>query len=355
MFSCLTVGIPCSGSVHGLPGMAVLVGRFVGAVLQGTSRTRTMITVAHLSDPHLLDLAGVTRSRLFRSKRLTGYLTLKLHRMAAHQAHIVEAMVDDINAQRVDHVAITGDITNLALEPEFAFARRIFDRLELSARDISVVPGNHDVYTRGSEREQRFVRYFAEHITSDLPVAGPTGHPSGPFPFVRLRGPLAIVGMSTAVARLPLIAAGYAGAEQLQAVAAVLMHPEVRCRTPVVLVHHPLVDLPGWLLTFTHGLAEGRRIRRLLERHVDQAVVLHGHLHDRVHREMRTSRGGTIHHIGATSASMVHRQPHRMAGYNLYRFGDDGRFLGASARMWDATTRSFVDGTILRGAPCTAS
>jgi 3',5'-cyclic AMP phosphodiesterase CpdA len=310
--------------------------------------------VAHLSDPHLLDLAGVARSRLYRTKRLTGYLTLKLHRENAHQGHIVEAMVEDINRQGVEHVTITGDLTNLALESEFALARRVFDRFDLGAADVTVIPGNHDVYTRGSQREQRFARYFGDHITSDVPLEVDAAHPSGPFPFVRLRGPLALIGLSTAVARLPLVAAGRAGEAQLAAVARLLEHPEVRRRTPVVLVHHPLVNLPGFVFTPTHGLVEGRKIRRLLGRGMERGLVLHGHMHDRVHREMRTPAGGTIHHIGATSASMVHPAPHRMAGYNLYHFGRDGHFLGVSARVWNPSTRAFQDGTILRGAPCAA-
>ena len=37
-------------------------------------------------------------------------------------------------AQVLDHVAITGDITNLALEPEFALARRVFDEFDLGRR-----------------------------------------------------------------------------------------------------------------------------------------------------------------------------------------------------------------------------
>ena len=121
--------------------------------------------IAHLSDPHLLDLAGVPSGRLLGNKRLTGYLTIKLHRGSAHRREVVEAMVDDINRGGFDHVVITGDVTNLALEPEFELARRVFDRLEVGPANVSVIPGNHDVYTRGSERSQRFAEYFGPNIT----------------------------------------------------------------------------------------------------------------------------------------------------------------------------------------------
>ena len=80
--------------------------------------------IAHLSDPHVLNLEGVPRSRLLLNKRLTGYVNLKLHRGSVHKRQVVEAMVDESSARAVDHVVITGDITNLALESEFELARR---------------------------------------------------------------------------------------------------------------------------------------------------------------------------------------------------------------------------------------
>ena len=57
-----------------------------------------------------------------------------------------EQMVDDINAQGIEHVLCTGDVTNLALEQEFAFAREKFDRLAGGPTNVTVIPGNHDAY-----------------------------------------------------------------------------------------------------------------------------------------------------------------------------------------------------------------
>ncbi|MEI8257334.1 MAG: metallophosphoesterase, partial [Deltaproteobacteria bacterium] len=250
--------------------------------------------IAHVSDPHLLDLTGVRRSRLLLNKRLTGMVNIKLHRGGVHKREVVEAMMDDIRALRVDHVVITGDITNLALEPEFELAVAVFLRMGLHADQVSVVPGNHDVYTQGAQRSQRFAGFFAANITSDLTPADRGDHPSGPFPFVRLRGEVAIIGLSTAVARLPLFASGHAGDKQLESLARMLEHPEVARRTPVILTHHPLVNPQGFVGTFTHGLAEAARIRKILQplRH---SIVLHGHLHDRGHRVLE-SGGSTLHH-----------------------------------------------------------
>src|ERR1700733_14209012 len=112
--------------------------------------------IAHFSDLHLLSLAGVGPHR-FLNKRLTGYANLRLKRGSIHRSAYVRAIAKDTYRSGVDHVVITGDITNLALEPEFELAREVIrDDLGLAPRDVSMVPGNHDLYTRGSQRDGRF-------------------------------------------------------------------------------------------------------------------------------------------------------------------------------------------------------
>lgn len=291
-------------------------------------------------------MTGVDARRFLFNKRLTGWVNIKLRRHFVHQRWLVEAMMDDIRHQRIDHVVITGDITNLSLDCEFELAREIFARMGFHPEQVSVVPGNHDVYTRGAERSQRFARFFAAQITSDVRVASDGDHPSGPFPFVRLRGEAALIGLSTAVARPPLIASGRAGERQLRALAAAMDHPEVKRRTPVVLLHHPLINPPGRLSLLFRGLLDAPAIREILSGR-REALVLHGHLHERVHREMSLRGGARVHHIGATSASLLHRLADRMSGYNVYDVGREG-LEAVTARIWDERSRRFVNGLVRR-------
>ena len=65
---------------------------------------------------------------------------------------------------------------------------------------VTIVPGNHDVYTRGAARTKRFYGYFERYLSSDLPEQR-ASHPAGMFPVVKLRGPVAIIGLATAVAQ----------------------------------------------------------------------------------------------------------------------------------------------------------
>jgi 3',5'-cyclic AMP phosphodiesterase CpdA len=166
-----------------------------------------------------------------------------------------------------------------------------------------------------------------------------TMHPAGPFPVVKLRGPVAFIGLATALPRPPLVAAGALGAPQLDALNAVLAHPAVAGRTPVVLQHHPPDNPPSRLKTMLEGLHDADELQRALAP-VTRGLVLHGHLHRRLRRTL-TTHAGSIDVIGATSASLVHDDRRRMAGYNIYEIGPDGSVENLSCGIFDPHTKRF--------------
>jgi 3',5'-cyclic AMP phosphodiesterase CpdA len=294
--------------------------------------------IAHLSDLHVLSLKGAVPFRLF-NKRASGYANLLLKRKHVHRSSLVVAIAEDLRAHPVDHVVITGDVSNLALETEFTEVRRILDDvLGLPPSQVTIVPGNHDVYTRGAARSKRFFRYFERYLESDLPLLR-AEHPAGMFPVVKLRGPVAIIGLSTAVARPPFVASGHLGSDQLDLVTKILASPEVLGRTPVVLMHHPVHNPSSWMKSRTEGLDDAEELIRRLSQ-ITRGLVLHGHLHRRIRQGLNTS-AGQLDAIGATSASLLHPNPSRMAGYNLYEFGDDGGITSIGARVFDPATGVF--------------
>ncbi len=302
--------------------------------------------LAHLSDPHVLDLRGVPTHRMLFNKRVTGWVNLKLHRGHKHRPAVFRALLDDVRAQSPDHVAITGDVTNLSLEPEFEAFRAMLDGLAMSPSDVSVVPGNHDVYTEGARRAGRFASYLGAYGTSDLDVG--TDHAGGRFPFVRLRGAVALVGLCSAVPRAPLVASGHLGDAQRAALRGVLAHPEVASRVPVVLAHHPVRDPHGALASYLRGLDDRDAFAEDLAQGRD-VLALHGHWHRRGHERI-ASAGAVIHRLGATSASLVHDDADRMAGYNLYEIDADRGLVSARARVWNPSTERFDDAALPDGA-----
>jgi 3',5'-cyclic AMP phosphodiesterase CpdA len=292
--------------------------------------------IAHFSDLHLLSLEGVPAHR-FLNKRLTGWVNLRLKRGSIHRASYVRAIAREVARLDVEHVVVTGDLTNLALESEYELVRELFERdLGLDASRVTIVPGNHDLYTRGALTSRRFERYLAPYLVGDLPELA-TDAGGGRFPLVKLRGDVAIVALSSAVPRLPLVAAGELGIAQLAALARVLAHPEVVRRTVLIAVHHPAVHEWSRVKTYVEGLRDAPALLAQL-RQLARGMLVHGHLHRRIQRMVPTDEGQFLQ-VGATSASLHHEAPDRMAGFNLYEVG------GPAATRVEAHVYSPDEGT----------
>jgi 3',5'-cyclic AMP phosphodiesterase CpdA len=301
--------------------------------------------VAHISDLHVLALDGAVPFRLF-NKRATGYANLRLNRKHAHKSDIVRKIAAHLSASHVDHVVISGDVSNLALEAEFEAVRTLLDDvLALPPSAVTLVPGNHDVYTRGAQRHRRFARYFERYLVSDLPEYA-TEQPGGMFPVVKLSDKVAVIGLSSALARPPFVASGKLGDEQLLALAEILKCPDLAGKLPIIVLHHPVHNPPGWLKSKMEGLADANRFNQLVLP-LARGLVLHGHLHRRIHRTLSTY-DGHVDVVGATSASLVHPSPARMGGYNLYEISGDGVLTSLEAYFYDEATNDFAPADLPR-------
>jgi len=295
-----------------------------------------MLRIAHLSDPHVVSPTGVRWREILFNKRITGYANLVLRRGRVFRREYLLAVLDAAAAW-ADQVVVTGDITNLALESEYDEARGLLDAFGRSS-EITVVPGNHDIYLPSIQREHRFPRYFGGFMASDLPeLAVRLG--TGSYPRVKLRGPAAIIALSSAVPRPPFVASGRVGARQLAALEKVLAHPEVARRTPVILIHHPPVDRRIRLAQLRDGLVDGASLRRALAP-LSRGLVLFGHLHRRMRCALPTA-SGTLDVIGAGGAALDHHDPSMRAGFNCYEIDDAGVLATVEARVLDPS-----DGTL---------
>ena len=186
-------------------------------------------TLAHLSDPHLPPLPAPRLADL-ASKRALGYLNWTRNRHKFHRRDVLDTLASDLQTQTPDHVAVTGDFVNLALEAEFAPARTWLESVGTPDR-VTIIPGNHDAYVRATQH--RFAETFANYLRGD-------DASNGTFPFVRRRGPLALIGVSSAVPTPPLMATGWLGQSQLDALDHVLAQLSTGQVFRVLLIHHPL-------------------------------------------------------------------------------------------------------------------
>ena len=261
--------------------------------------------LAHLSDPHLPPLPRARLSEL-AGKRALGYLNWTRNRRKYYRREVLDALVADVQAQSPDHIAVTGDLVNLALEAEFAPAQAWLKSVG-EPHLVTTIPGNHDAYVR--KTRHRFVESFGDYLRGDEA----TGNA---FPFLRRRGPVALIGLSSAVPTPPLMATGTLGRGQREALERVLTNLAGEDAFRVLLVHHPLRSDSR-----PKRLTDSQPLLALLKKHgVD--LVLHGH--DHVHSTMWfDGPDGKIPSIGVPAASALARGRHPAAAYNLYEIERD--------------------------------
>ena len=284
----------------------------------------------------MLAPAGMELRRIIFNKRMTGYANLVLRRGRVYRRESLLAVLAAAAAQ-ADQLVVTGDITNLSLEGEYAEARRLLDGLAGTV-EVTVVPGNHDIYLPAIHHERRFPHHFHPFMESDLPELA-LDLPAGRFPFVKLRGPVAIIGLTSAVPRPPFISAGYLGHAQLGALARVLAHPEVARRTPVVLLHHSPFDTRFRLEQLRGGLVDARALRHTL-RPLTSGLVLFGHLHLRGRHRLATT-AGCLDVVSVSGGALDHPDPRVRAGFNIYEIADDGRITSIEAHVIEESSTRF--------------
>ncbi len=263
-------------------------------------------TLAHLSDPHLPPLPAA-RFRDLASKRALGYLNWTRNRHKYHRREVLDALVADIRAQRPDHIAVTGDLVNLSLEAEFAPSRAWLESVG-AAEHVSVIPGNHDAYVRS--KRHRAAEAWDDYLRSD------EADGSAAFPFLRRRGPVALIGASSAVPTLPLMATGKLGHTQLEALDRILAQLSTEQVFRVLLVHHPLHSTSR-----VKHLTDSRKVHALLRKYGVE-LVLHGH--DHIHSTIwLDGPTGRIPAVGVPSASAIAHRHYPAAAFNLFSIERD--------------------------------
>lgn len=288
-------------------------------------------TLAHLSDPHLADHHDIHLID-FLNKRLFGYLKWRLQRRAKHHEDVFNVLIHDLRGSQPDHIAVTGDLTHLGLPAEFMHARELLKKLGKPTQ-VTVIPGNHDAYV-GSDWDcnlTHWVDYIASDdfdVTDDINITARTL-----FPSLRIRGPVALIGVSTAQPCSTLLAVGRIGKDQLQRFQKILIDTDKMDLFRIVLIHHPPVS---GVVSWRKRLTDASEFRAIIQNH-GADLILHGHAH-------RHSQGRLKAHdqpvpvIGISSASATDDHSRRQARYHLYH-------LSRTAGGWEmqVCVRSYLN------------
>jgi 3',5'-cyclic AMP phosphodiesterase CpdA len=281
-----------------------------------------MFTLAHLSDVHLAPLPDPQWRELI-GKRLTGYVNWRRKRRFVHDPAVLSALTADLKAQGADHIALTGDIANIGLPDEYRHGRDFLENLG-GPHDLTFVPGNHDIYV--PEAAVFAARQWDAWMCDDDGKSG--------FPFVRRRGPVALIGVNSGVPTAPFLATGWVGPKQLAELAAQLKALKAENAFRVVLIHHPPVS-------------EASRHKRLLDADVFRRVIaahgaeliLHGHDHLHMLNWLNGPDGTRVPAVGVPSASTKPGMDKDAAAYHLYRI--DG---GPDAWSCEVVSRGVTPG-----------
>lgn len=262
--------------------------------------------LAHLSDPHVPHRL-LTWPTALLNKRIFGFLTWQFRRVRLHRREVLDALSRDLAGIGADHVAVTGDVVNIALPKEFRAAAGWLHTLGTPDR-VTLVPGNHDAYVAVSW--QRSWRAWQEFMTSDPGADAVATAPALPqrarrpgldrFPIYRQRGPLALIGLSTALPTVPGRSSGCIGPVQLERLAAHLREAATAGLFRVVLLHHP-PRAPQ--LARYKQLSDGESFRSVIAE-AGAELVLHGHEH-RFRYEELAGPLGKVPSFGVPSASML--------------------------------------------------
>ncbi len=262
-----------------------------------------MFRLAHLSDPHLGPLPPARLHEL-ASKRVLGFLNWHLHRArAVMQGDSVKAIVSDIQSASVDHIAVTGDLINIGLPAEMTNARtwlRSVGRPDV----VSLVPGNHDAYVPGVL--ERAVGSWGPYMAGDDAAAGD-------FPYVRRRGSVTIIGVSSAIPTGPFMATGLVNASQCETLRTILRDTAAEGLFRVVLIHHLAIE--GGT-KWQSRLLRPEPLRTVIA-DVGADLMLHGHTH-KTTTHWLPGPTSPVPVIGVQSASLQPSLQKRGAGWNLF-------------------------------------
>ncbi len=261
----------------------------------------------HTSDIHLLRLDGVAPWR-YLNKRLTGRLNLALKRGKKHDQALFDRMVEAAAELSLDRFVVTGDLTNLSLEPEFELCVEKFESIPVP---VTVIPGNHDTYTAASARAQLFEHYMRPYMDGE--------RESGDYPFVQRYDGVALVGVSSAVATPPFDATGRCGPQQLGRLRRMLLALGEEGLARVVLVHHPPVD---GLSKRHHALVDRSAFAEVIAA-AGAELILHGHEHVNTEMALQGPAGPVPVH-GIASGTSKLQKPGRAAAFSVYDVSSSG-------------------------------
>lgn len=264
--------------------------------------------LGHLSDFHIADRRRYPRN---------GFAPKDCDR---HSVRLGKQLLSALREAQVDHVVVTGDLTFSGETSEFERAADLL-RPWAERGKLTVVPGNHDVWTADAAARGRFLRHL-----------GPDGRgmkrPTSPYPLAVVLSPEVVL-LALDSARHgdePFRTSGQLGPQQLQAVRHLVREHAKEGRVVLLALHHHLVlpreRIASDALVARMPLADADKVVRLVAE-MPVAAVLHGHRHCAFRVDL-PAPSGTTPVLCAGSATRLADEPVRRARAFIYEVDRGG-------------------------------
>lgn len=225
-----------------------------------------MRRIAHLSDVHMLDSrTGPHGARYRFATRLVnlGQRPLDPYTRVRRLARALRAAREN----GADHIVISGDLTEVGEDAEFERFAEVLHDARLPEESVTLVPGNHDLYTRGDAWSRALRGPLARFAAASAAVAGK----------VVDRGRAVLLPVDTTRFQTMAWSGGVFTEETARVLDARASDPAFRDRALVLVMHHPPFH-PVRAMKWFDGLRGAGNVLGLLARH-RRLALLHGHLH----------------------------------------------------------------------------
>jgi 3',5'-cyclic AMP phosphodiesterase CpdA len=336
------------------------------------------IKIAHISDVHVWQPNLFTTSRasvlhFLRNnswkdlKQIQGYLNVQYNRGpdAYPSTTFIEAMKDMKSHESIQHMFITGDLTNIALYDEFKRVRELLNEYYLTSINedpslyASVIPGNHDTYTHEAVDNDYFGKWFSDLQGTTLSNDSVnTNTTYDHFPNIKVLSNesqhIVVIGLCSGRPTKPFYSAGQLGEKQLSDMQQLLSQTisELQQSDPkqhiykIVLMHHPPVrrHTKSDKKELMHGLAKQDIIAfEQFCNSNDINLVLNGHTHTPMTCWLPYGTQTNIHKtlvIDPGSGTYNDKTQRRTARYNVYEIAE-GQLVNAHARVFSRESNTF--------------
>jgi 3',5'-cyclic AMP phosphodiesterase CpdA len=231
--------------------------------------TTALYRVVHLSDLHFWRIP--LNPLQWYGKRLLGLSNLILRRGRKFRQERFPELLEALKKDQPDHLIISGDLSTTSLDSEFAAFTEVFADWLRDPSRTTLVPGNHDRYTRGVARKKVFERYFS-------PFCG-----EGQVPFLKnLTHGLDLIGFDPCCPN-PFSARGRIEEEMLinlNQLVRVVRESPLQCRCLLFVCHYPAEVPPEHEAHQRgHDLIGAHRLLEVLQQVQIPIYWLHGHIH----------------------------------------------------------------------------